>query len=257
MTTGSPGSATATLGRMARPDLDTATVLVIPVGSCEQHGPHLPFSTDTMVATAVAERAAARCPATVVGPPLAYGSSGEHAGFGGTLSIGTEVLVAVVVELVRSADAFDGVAVVSGHGGNVEGLRRAADLLEAEGRPILVWSPSTRTAATVVGRAADTHAGWVETSVLMALEPTLVHGGRLAAGDTRPLGELLPLLRTSGVAAVSPSGVLGDPTPASAATGRCILDAWVAELAGALTAFAAARRTPQPPPAPLTTPTAR
>src|SRR4051794_39471729 len=79
-------------------------LLVLPLGSTEQHGPHLPFSTDTDIAVALAERLASTSPGVVVAPPLPYGSSGEHAGFAGTLSIGAAALEHVVVELVRSAD---------------------------------------------------------------------------------------------------------------------------------------------------------
>jgi hypothetical protein len=105
------------------PDVATgaggAGVLVaVPVGACEQHGPHLPLGTDTLVANALARALAARRPDVVVAPALAITSSGEHAGFPGTLSIGRTVMEALVVELVRSADWSRGVVLVNGHGGN-------------------------------------------------------------------------------------------------------------------------------------------
>src|SRR5205807_5160572 len=87
-------------------DRVSESLLVVPLGSTEQHGPHLPLSTDTDIAVALAERLAARRPHVVVAPALPYGSSGEHAGFAGTLSIGQAALEHVVIELVRSADAF-------------------------------------------------------------------------------------------------------------------------------------------------------
>jgi creatinine amidohydrolase/Fe(II)-dependent formamide hydrolase-like protein len=76
---------------------DTAATLVVPVGSVEQHGPHLPLSTDTKIAAAVADRLAG-----LVAPPVAFGASGEHEGFAGTVSIGTEALRSVLVEMGRS-----------------------------------------------------------------------------------------------------------------------------------------------------------
>ena len=70
--------------------------MIVPVGSLEQHGPHLPLDTDARIAAAVARRAAGGDPALLLAPPLAYGASGEHQGFPGTLSIGHEALRAVL-----------------------------------------------------------------------------------------------------------------------------------------------------------------
>jgi len=222
-----------------------ATLLVVPLGSTEQHGPHLPLSTDTDVAVALADRLAANRPDAVVAPALAYGSSGEHAGFAGTLSIGQEVLEAVVVELVRSADAFAAVLLVSTHGGNAIPLHRAVRTLLEEGRRVRAWPPppgghppgghppgghppgglAAEKAETVI-----THAGRTETSLALALHPERVRLDLAEAGDTRPLAELWRSLRSGGMAAVSPNGVLGDPTGASPAEGRRQLAEWTAAL---------------------------
>src|SRR5689334_2633361 len=98
-----------------RPAGPIAGVIVVPLGATEQHGPHLPLGTDTTIACALASGlAAAR--EVVVAPALPYGSSGEHAGFEGTLSIGQAALELVLIELVRSAASP--VLFVSAHGGN-------------------------------------------------------------------------------------------------------------------------------------------
>lgn len=203
-------------------------ILVVPLGATEQHGPHLPLGTDTFVAEALAAELAAVRADVVVAPPLPFGSSGEHAGFAGTLSIGQAALESVVVELVRSADAFRGVVLVSGHGGNAEPLARAVGTLRAEGRRAVSWCTS------VAG--GDAHAGRTETSLLLALRPELVRTDAVEAGVTTPLGELLPQLQRSGVRAVSPNGVLGDPRGASAEEGQALLAALVADLASAVAA---------------------
>ena len=205
-------------------------LLLVPLGSTEQHGPHLPLGTDTVVAVALAERLAAARPDAVVAPALPYGSSGEHAGFAGTLSIGQQALEAVVVELVRSADDFAGVVLVSGHAGNAAPLRRAVATAQAEGRRALAWLP------TVPG--GDAHAGRTETSLLLALAPASVRLDEAEPGDTRPLADVMPELRSGGVAAVSRNGVLGDPRGASAAEGERLLAALADDLVRAVAAWA-------------------
>ncbi|MBF6278407.1 MULTISPECIES: mycofactocin biosynthesis peptidyl-dipeptidase MftE [Nocardia] len=178
-------------------------LLAVPLGATEQHGPHLPVGTDTAIATELCRRLAAWLPDIVVAPALPYGSSGEHAGFSGTLSIGRAALELLVVELVRSADAFAGVVLVNGHGGNVPSLRAAVATLAEEGRAVMLWSPS--------GRADDSHAGHSETSVMLFLRPDDVAKDQARPGNARPLPELFDTIRRHGIRAVSPTGVLGDP----------------------------------------------
>lgn len=226
------------LGALTSPDVTgvatasgldgTRPLLLVPIGSCEQHGPHLPLDTDTRIAVAIATRAAVALERVLVAPAIALGASGEHAGFPGTLSIGNEVLAAVVVELVRSADWAGHVVVVNGHGGNSASLEGAARVLHGEGRPTTIWSPSNETLASIA--PVDAHAGRIETSVMLALAPWLVRRERAAAGDTRPLRETWPELRAGGVQAVSPNGVLGDPTGANAAEGHRLVAVMVDDL---------------------------
>jgi mycofactocin precursor peptide peptidase len=187
-------------------------VLLLPTGSLEQHGPHLPLATDTLVAEAVAARVHAARPEVGLTPAIPVGASGEHEGFPGTVSIGTDALCNLVVEVVRFAAADWGrVVVVNGHGGNVDALRRAAQLCAQEGRPIEV--------VHLALAGMDAHAGRAETSMLLHLHPELVRTELAEAGATDPVADLLPALRAGGVRAVSPNGVLGDPTGASADEG--------------------------------------
>ena len=200
-------------------------VLAVPVGATEQHGPHLPLSTDTDIATALCVRLAAERESVLIAPPVPYGSSGEHAGFAGTLSIGQDVTEAVLVELGRSAsDTFDRLLLVSAHGGNVGPVTRAVDRLRTEGREVQVYSPRW---------SGDPHAGRPETSMQLALDPRRVQIERAAPGDVRPLSEILPALRVGGVAAVSANGVLGDPRGSTAGEGSALLDRLTADLLAA------------------------
>jgi mycofactocin system creatininase family protein len=210
------------------PELDgRSPLVVVPLGSVEQHGRHLPLATDTVVAQTVAEAVAVQLDGAVLAPALAYGASGEHEGFPGTISLGTEALTALLVEYGRSAGRWAGrLLIVNGHGGNLDALRSAGSRLRAEGRDV-AWFP-----CGVPG--GDAHAGRTETSLMLHVEPRAVRAALAAAGETAPIGQLLPRLRAEGVRAVSPDGVLGDPTGASPAEGEQLL----AELAARLLAAA-------------------
>lgn len=195
-------------------------MLIIPVGSTEQHGPHLPLDTDTRIATAVAREVLEQLDdgsagAWMVAPAVPYGASGEHEGFPGTVSIGTAALQSLLVEYGRSASSWASRLVyVNGHGGNVEALAAAVALLRQEGRDV-GWVPC-------IAAGADAHAGHTETSVLLHISPGDVWTDDLSAGNTAPLAELMPAMRSGGIAAVSEVGVLGDPTTATAAEGERI-----------------------------------
>ncbi|HEX2285014.1 MAG TPA: mycofactocin biosynthesis peptidyl-dipeptidase MftE [Mycobacterium sp.] len=196
----------------------TYSALIVPVGSTEQHGPHLPLDTDTRIATAVAHAVADKLSDQdelnwMVAPAIGYGASGEHEGFAGTVSIGTASLRHLLVEFGRSACRWASRLVfVNGHGGNVEALAAATALLRYEGCDV-GWCSCTV-------ENSDAHAGHTETSVLLHISPGDVWLDERLPGNRTPLAELMPQLRSGGVAAVSEVGVLGDPTTATAEEGE-------------------------------------
>ncbi len=227
--TGAGGASVRRLGERTWTDVDgpAPRTVLLPVGSLEQHGPHLPLDTDARIAAAVARRAAAGDPTLLLAPPLAYGASGEHEGFAGTLSIGHEALRAVLVELGRSAAGWASRLVfINGHGGNLPTVPQAAAQLRHEGRDVAWFGCAVP--------SGDAHAGRTETSLLLALDPGVVRVDALEAGNTTALAELLPTLVRGGVAAASPNGVLGDPRGATAVEGVELLEAMVARLRAAL-----------------------
>jgi creatinine amidohydrolase len=203
-----------------------APIVVVPVGSCEQHGPHLPLHTDTTIATELARALAGHRTDCIVGPPITVSASGEHAGFPGTLSIGTTVMTDVVVELARSADWAGGVVFVNGHGGNHVAMQRASEVFERESRRVLIWWPNLP--------RADPHAGRTETSLMLALAPDEVRRERSEPGPVPTMSELV----RHGVRALSPNGVLGDPAGAGASEGAELFEQLVGQLCAAVAVWA-------------------
>lgn len=217
-------------------------ILVLPVGSLEQHGPHLPLDTDSQITSALAAALERKFPEqVVVAPVLPFGSSGEHKGFSGTLSIGAEVLFDAVVELIRSASEWRGVLLVTTHGGNAPILMRAVELLQGESRWVDLWYPTRATFQDAGYRweidfnqrgifSPDLHAGRTETSIMLALSPDQVRMDLAAPGFVGEDPQALRTLVREGVIALSESGVLGDPSGASAEEGCLLLAAMIEEL---------------------------
>ncbi|MFW6090363.1 MAG: mycofactocin biosynthesis peptidyl-dipeptidase MftE [Actinomycetota bacterium] len=213
------------------PEVPERPLVLVPVGSVEQHGPHLPLDTDAVVAEGVVARVAQLLgdEHVFVAPALAYGASGEHQMFAGTSSIGTDALRLLVVELVRSMSTWAGSIVLgNGHGGNVTALAGAVAQLLDEGHDV-AWVPCTPD-------GADAHAGYAETSLMLHLRPRAVRLDRAEPGNTAPLEELWPALHRDGVAAVSANGVLGDPSGASAGAGARLLEAVAGDVAALIRA---------------------
>jgi mycofactocin precursor peptide peptidase len=201
--------------------------VVVPLGSLEQHGPHLPLDTDTRIAVAVARGAVSAREGVALAPAIAFGASGEHDAFPGTLSIGTSALTELLVELGRDASRhWDALLLVNGHGGNHEAVSAAVARLEDEGRRCAVFG--------VAPKSGDAHAGVTETAMLLHLDRAAVRRELAQAGERRPLSEVMDRLRSTGVRSVSPNGVLGDPRGATAAEGRRLLDELIAGCTGVL-----------------------
>ena len=214
------------------------TTAVLPLGSTEQHGGHLPLATDTRIGDALAERFCQRIPEAIRLPTLPVGCSSEHLGFSGTLSLSSATFAAVLNELVTSLAAcgFRRVFLFSAHGGNFAALAEALPDIRASAAGIDVAAFTDLARLTSVlqresagcgisAQAAGHHAGEVETSIVLGLDSACVRRGSLAAGFVEPTDDPQSLfyprlqLRAS-------SGVVGDPTLANAARGLCYLERW-------------------------------
>lgn len=208
----------------AWPRVEADRIVILPLGSTEQHGPHLPLDTDTVIATYVAAHVQeALGVGAVVAPAIPYGSSGEHQAFAGTISIGTEALEHLLVEWVRSVSTWSQrLLIVNGHGGNINAVKGAERRLVSEGRTVMVCH--------CAAPGMDAHAGIAETSMMLAIDPDRVRMDDAVVGNTSRLAQLLPRLRTEGVRAVAPSGVLGDPTSASSDLGHRLLEEMIGSI---------------------------
>jgi creatinine amidohydrolase len=222
---------------------DRPSLVVLPVGATEQHGPHLPVAVDAWLAEAVALDAARRDGDTLVADPLPYGSSVHHAAFPGTITLRPRVFVDVVTDVCRSL-AWDGhvPVVVNGHGGNRGPLALGLAELLAEG--VTAWAVSyfdlvPDVAAELFDDAARAtgHACALETSLILHLWPDAVDTGAIPAGGTPPTWPD-PHLYAAGPVQVArpfeqlnPTGVVGTPSSASAAAGARLFDAAADRLA--------------------------
>jgi creatinine amidohydrolase len=180
------------------------TLIVLPTGATEQHGPHLPVGTDAFAVTHIA-RAAAKSVAgeipIIVAPTLPFGSSHHHLPFGGTMSLGTETYYRVLCDLAESliTGGFRRIFILNGHGGNDEITQLAArDLAlkhDAHLAAASYWNAAW-VALTDAGGHQDGglpgHAGAFETSLVLALRPELVREPRpvrddATGSDPRPI----------------------------------------------------------------------
>ena len=175
----------------------------------------MPLDTDTQIAQHLCAQAAQQDNRILIAPSLSITASGEHAGFPGTLSIGTDALTQVLIEIVRSADWCNGVVFVNGHGGNTDAVNVAVRTLKSEQRNVAAWWPRIK--------HGDAHAGASETSMMLVINPEQVNMAKAEAGSTKPIGEISAQLRSDGVRAVSANGVLGDPTTATSQQGHNLL----------------------------------
>jgi creatinine amidohydrolase len=219
--------------RIARLVADGESLCLLPVGATEQHGRHLPASTDTEIAVAVARAASARTGVPVL-PALAVASSQAHTtAWPGTLSLPPRLLVAVVCELARwvRASGFEKLLILNAHVGNHAPLRSAVDEIRALGEVrvgLASWYELTpEIAAAVTADADDWHAHAAETSLMLHLRPELVDRDEIRDDPDRTEGLVLSYT----VAETSTDGLTGSPSRASAEQGAALFEAVVAALA--------------------------
>jgi creatinine amidohydrolase len=213
-----------------------ARVALVPVGSLEQHGPHLTLDTDLAVADSFAHRLEADLgDEAVLCPPIHYGLSEHHLAFAGTLTLRPDTFVRLLLDLVESLAHWDlhRVLVINGHGGNIDALRLVSIHARRDHRSLVAAMMWAQLAADeIAGRVESPsygHACEVETSVVMALAPDRVFRDRISAPTGRrsldPLTDPPRSLvdQATPMEAWTDDGALGDPRLASEDLGKAIV----------------------------------
>jgi creatinine amidohydrolase len=222
------------------------TVGLIPTGALEQHGPHLPLGTDSMVAEALAYAVAEKLSVpVVVTPTLRSGLSDHHLAFPGTVSLSQDTFRGWVEAHIAGLErvGIERVAVFSGHGGNFAFIGElAAEYASRPGPTRVIAYDDLLGLVRVMDEAArssgleapetDVHAGALETSVGLTLFGALVREYDGVEGYTAAEPDWMGRIFADGIAGLSSTGVLGDPSGATAAAGQAIFDALADELAG-------------------------
>jgi len=220
-----------------------STLLVLPTAAIEQHGHHLPLATDTLINNLVLGKALELVPADLpvyALPPVCYGKSNEHIGYPGTLSVSAQTFLAVVRDIGASiaAGGFKKVVLYNSHGGNTSLVDVLARDLRAEFglRTFSLFGSAgvSFEGVSLQERTYGFHAGEVETAYLLYATPELVHTDQYTSNYIARVDKP-ELLKPEGSAAnfawltrdIAPSGVMGDPSPATAENG----ERWVADAA--------------------------
>ena len=234
-------------GELCWPDaeerFEVVDTVLLPVGAMEQHGPHLPLDTDAYDADYLARKVAEACsdPKPMVLPLIPYGVSYHHDDFKGTVSIDNETLSRLIYDIGMSVarNGFRKLVIINGHGGNSPALNHAAQMINRDAR-IFVCVDTGETSDVDIDRLVETpndvHAGEIETSTTLAIRPHLVRMDRIQREIPEFSVRYLNFTSKRGISwyahteKISASGIMGDPTKATAAKGARMWEMMIAHL---------------------------
>lgn len=221
-------------------EVDTA---LLPCGSIEQHGPHLPVDVDYFDASYLARKVAEACskPKPFVLPPVPYGVSYHHEDFKGTISVTNEGLSRFIYDIGMSLarNGIKKLILINGHGDNAPTLNFSAQMINRDAGIFVcvdTGESSDKDIDEMAGTHNDIHAGEIETSTSMALRPSLVKMEKAKKATPEFASSYLDYSSSRGVPwyvrtrKISESGIIGDPTRATAQKGQKIWEIMVAHL---------------------------
>jgi len=241
------------LSQITSPDLEEriktgkASKIILPVGSLEQHGPHLPLNTDTAIGDYVAKRVSEKCPHAFLMPAIPLGCSTEHLGFAGTISLQPETMLRIILEISTSLlqSGIRKLFIINGHGGNRAALeiamintKHVLPEMQLYSFTILDIAKERFAQVRKSSKGLVGHADEIETSMMLAIKPEAVDMSKAVLAEPSLPGSLsfepedLSMVSFSwNTKDLSKIGVIGDPRHAAAETGRTLLDFTVEKIA--------------------------
>ncbi|MFX0081482.1 MAG: creatininase family protein [Candidatus Hodarchaeota archaeon] len=214
------------------------TTVVIGVGSTEQHGPHLPTHTDTIIGDILANKIALKLGNALQAQTIRVGCSDHHLSFPGTISLEKDTLKAIIFDYIRSLSkhGFQKIIFIPSHGGNTAAIKEAVEEIQSDYQDInivgytnilkfIVYEWQIANEFGITNEEAGAHAGEVETSQVLAITENQVRKERFKPGYLGILGpKTEKLLYEKGISALSEIGVVGDPTKANIEKGKVYIE---------------------------------
>ncbi len=210
--------------------IDGRDTVIVPFGSTEQHGRHMPLGTDAVLGDEIGWALAGRLDAFLA-PTVRFGCSEHHLSFAGTISLEVETFKKIVWDVVSSLSrhGFRQIVLLPTHGGNFKPLAEAvAQLKPADNVKVIAFTDleglvnaafKSSNTSGVSPAQSGAHSGEWETSLMLALRPEEVKMDQAAEGFVGPLSEIMEKV-FGGIQNLDVNGVLGDPRPATAAAGK-------------------------------------
>jgi creatinine amidohydrolase len=212
---------------------DGFDTVLMAVGSTEQHGPHLPLGTDSLLGDMLSEEIARRLGKTLVAPTIRVGVSEHHMTFAGSMTLREEALEEVLVDCCRSLarHGFRNIVLFPTHGGNVQTVSRVEKRLKRESIAARVLAQTMAEASLgamievgdkygVTPGEVGGHAGHFETSLMLLGFPKLVDAKKMTRGNVELGSDLEEKLHHVGMDKFSPVGILGDATQSTVEAGK-------------------------------------